>query len=1253
MRFLHVILCGLILVGFSAPTHAVERVLVLHSYHAQYQWTDELSRGIRSVLESRPNLEINFEYLDLKREKSEEYLQLLSQSLGKKYPRMLPKVVIVSDDPALDFAAKYREVLFPGVPIVFCGINDWTPERTKNIPLVTGVNETIGFEKTLDIVAKVRPNLQELLVIVDTTRTSQDNLRQLLSSLPGHMTAKVTTTQTYSFAQLQRALETFSPDQAAMFVGFWTDAAGRSISTEELEKIFQHSTVPIFGRSEWMIGRGQVGGWCVIGFEQGSAAARLAGKILDGAKIENLPVIVESPNRYVFDWEEIQHHRIDPDIFPMGSIRGKPDTDVRLTVGLATVLALSGSLLLIFALLMVAYVIERRRRIQVILEQAQRQQYLLDGLTDAVVTLGPNPWRVRSTNRRIMSVLGHSEECLTAHGIVALMAGDPAFSLERFELLLAEVMTGKEQTLVWRVKTGDGQVTWMDVSLRPLRVGSEDCVLTLWRSAEHRLKSERGREQLFTLAIDMLCIASFDGKFQQLNPAWTRCLGWSRTELLERPWIDLVHPDDQAATIRAGEQLRSGQIVRDLINRYKTKDGRWRYLSWNASPLPSENSIFAVVRDVTEHIAIQGRLRDSEERFRAIVENSPMGAHLWRLENETLYFVGANPAADAFTGIRSQNLFGLEMAKAFPGLEQTEIPTRYTEVIRSGTPWHTVTFQYQDGRVSGAFDVYAFRYAPDHMAAFFFEVTERIRMQENLRKAEEDLRITLDSIGDAVIATDAQGLVSRMNPVAQTLTGWEFSQAKGRPLSEVFQIINADTRETAADPVAKVIASGQIVGLANHTALIHKDGSERQIADSGAPIRNAKGELVGVVLVFRDVTHEYALEEQLSQARKLDAVGQLAGGVAHDFNNLLLGILGAAELIQEGLPPEMEQTRQLADLIVQTAQKAADLTRKLLDFSRKGQQQRVRINLNQIVDETQALLSHAIDKRIQIERSTQGSEPILVDGDPNQIQNAIMNLAINARDAMPSGGILNIRTEIRTIDDGALLQAVVPFTSGRYACVCIQDSGIGIPDAIRARIFEPFFTTKPTGKGTGLGLSAVFGIVQDHAGGILLESTSAKGSTFTLCFPLAGKNDQSRSSESSLHRMAIVKEHFNRHHILVVDDEEFIRTTTKQQLELAGYEVTTVNDGQAAVDLAKAMEPPFDLILMDLMMPVLHGADAFYAIRSFDPSAKIIICTGYSSKTSDVERLFEAGAAGCLQKPYRREELLRTVHQVLGETADG
>lgn len=1251
MRFLPIIIVSLILVGISIPMHAVERVLVLHSYHAQYQWTDDLSRGIRSVFESRPNLEIHFEYLDLKRETSEEYLQLVSRSLGKKYPRMLPRVVIVSDDPALDFAAKYREILFPGVPIVFCGVNDWTPERTKNIPMVTGVNETIGFEKTLDIIAKVRPNLQELLVIVDTTRTSQDNLRQLLSAMPGHLKAKITSTQNQSFAQFQGTLNSLAKDQAALFIGFWTDSTGRNVSIEELEKLFQQSPAPVFGRSEWMVGRGQIGGWCVIGFEQGSAAAVLAGKILDGAKAEDVPVMLESPNRFVFDWNEIKDHGLDPNLFPVGSIRGRPDTDVHLTIGLATVLALSGSLLVIFALLMVAYVFERRRRIQAIVEQSERQQYLLDGLTDAVITLGPNPWRVRSLNRRTLAVLGHSEESLFSHGIVALMSGDPAFSLERFESLLFEARNGKEQNTVWRITTSEGQATWMDVSLRPLRLGSEDCVLTLWRSAELRLKSERGREQLFTLAIDMLCIASFDGKFQQINPAWTRCLGWTRAELLETPWLDFVHPEDQAATIRAGEQLRNGQTVQAFVNRYKTKDGRWRYLSWNSSPLSSENTLFAVVRDVTEEIAIQARLRDSEARFRAIVENSPMGVHLWRLENETLFFVGANPAADAFTGIRSQNFFGLEMAKAFPGLEQTEIPSRYTEVIRTGTPWHTVTFRYQNGRVSGAFDVSAFRYAPDHMAAFFCEVTERIRMQEDLRKAEEDLRITLDSIGDAVIATDAQGCVSRMNPVAQTLTGWSFAQAKGRFLKEVFHIVNADTREPADDPVAKVIASGQIVGLANHTALIHKDGTERQIADSGAPIRNAAGDLVGVVLVFRDVTHEYVLEEQLSQARKLDAVGQLAGGVAHDFNNLLLGILGAAELIQEGLPAELEQTRQLADLIVQTAQKAADLTRKLLDFSRKGQQYRVQVDLNHIVDETLTLLSHTIDKRIHIERSRQDSEPMLVSGDPNQIQNAIMNVAINARDAMPTGGILSVHTDLRTIDDKALLHAVVPFASGHYACVCIQDSGTGIPDAIRARIFEPFFTTKSTGKGTGLGLSAVFGIAQDHAGGILLESAPGKGSAFTLCFPRARATDQSRPSESSLRQMGVVKERFNRRRILVVDDEEFIRSTTKQQLELAGYEVTTVNDGQAAVDLAKAIEPPFDLILMDLMMPVLHGADAFYAIRRFNPSAKIIICTGYSSTTSDVERLFEAGAAGCLHKPYRREELRRIVQHVLGETA--
>ncbi|HNV72887.1 MAG TPA: PAS domain S-box protein, partial [Candidatus Ozemobacteraceae bacterium] len=336
---------------------------------------------------------------------------------------------------------------------------------------------------------------------------------------------------------------------------------------------------------------------------------------------------------------------------------------------------------------------------------------------------------------------------------------------------------------------------------------------------------------------------------------------------------------------------------------------------------------------------------------------------------------------------------------------------------------------------------------------------------ETLRRSEEDLRITLHSIGDAVISTDTDGRIVRMNEVAEKLTGWSQAEAVGKPSTDVFRIVQGEARQQCANPVEKVLASGEHVELANHTVLVSRTGREYQIADSGSPIRDRDGQIVGVVLVFRDVTEQYVLEERLRQSQKLEAVGQLAGGVAHDFNNMLGGIIGGAELLEMGMTPNDEQRKAL-DIIINAAERARELTRKLLVFSRKGRLNLVPIDVHVAIRETVQILERTIDKRIKIEVALDAADST-INGDISQIQNALLNLGINASHAMPEGGTIRFATRNTVIEDLFCRTNTFDLKPGPFVDIEVRDTGCGIVPENLKRVFEPFFTTKGVGKGTG------------------------------------------------------------------------------------------------------------------------------------------------------------------------------------------
>jgi two-component system, cell cycle sensor histidine kinase and response regulator CckA len=508
-----------------------------------------------------------------------------------------------------------------------------------------------------------------------------------------------------------------------------------------------------------------------------------------------------------------------------------------------------------------------------------------------------------------------------------------------------------------------------------------------------------------------------------------------------------------------------------------------------------------------------------------------------------------------------------------------------------------------------------------------------------LRRSEESLETTLDSIADAVIATDEVGRVTRLNPVAEGLTGWRQAEAVGTPLDRIFSMIDEQARSVCESPVSRVVRGETVVGTGVRTLLLDRRGGERPIAHSTAPIRDRQGSIVGVVLVFRDQTAERQASQRLQdsemrlrQHEKLGAIGQLAGGIAHDFNNQLTGILGFAELLSTRVR-DPTLLRPL-DHIMQAAQRSADLTRQLLSFARKGKVLTVTVRMHEVIQQVVDLLAHSIDKRIHIVTDLQAA-PDTVLGDPGQLQNALLNLALNARDAMPNGG--ELRFSSRIIEKPPKEEGSGPRGSCLQIDVC--DTGIGMDAETRRHIFEPFFTTKEAGKGTGLGLASVYGAVRSHGGTVRVASEPGHGSRFSVLLPLLTDviPESRQAAPAGRHDGAS---------ILVVDDDDAVRLLLVELLGGLGYHVTACVDGAEAVERFRSGWRDIDLVILDLVMPRMGGGEVFTAMKAIDPSLRVLLISGYSSQGA-AQAILEEGACGFVAKPFHAADLGRQIEEAL------
>jgi two-component system, cell cycle sensor histidine kinase and response regulator CckA len=742
---------------------------------------------------------------------------------------------------------------------------------------------------------------------------------------------------------------------------------------------------------------------------------------------------------------------------------------------------------------------------------------------------------------------------------------------------------------------------------------------------QDELRQARQRIESVLAGVDDVHIV-FDTQWRYVyvNEAAVRSIGRPREQLLGlslwEVYPSIIGTELETAYRRAMDQ----RIPVSLEYRYLTNDTWWAN---RFSPCTEGLAVFAT--EVTGRRRAEEALRESEQQFRSLFENSIDAILLTIPDGRVLR---ANPAACKMFGLTEEEIRRIGR-DGVVDITDPRLKVALEERKRTGKFLGEVNFKRKDGSVF-----------PAELASVLFRDTEGqwkttmiIRDVTGPRRSEEAqkrLATAVEQAAEAIVITDNQGAILYVNPAFERITGYPREEAIGQN-PRLLKSGEHDTKfyEQMWDTIqGGRVWSGQ---LANR----RKDGRIYHEQATISPVKDASGKIVNFVAVKRDITENLALSKQLLQAQKMEAVGTLAGGVAHDFNNILHVALGYSELIlgDEGLPQ-----RYKADLqkINESARRGADLVQRLLTFSRKSEVKPLPLNLNRRITELRKMLERTVPKMIEIQLFL-AEDLATINADATQMDQILMNLAVNARDAMPDGGKLVIETANVVLDeDYATLH--VNSKPGHYVLLTFTDTGAGMDKETLEHIFEPFYTTKGVGEGTGLGLAVAYGIVQQHGGHISCYSEPGEGTTFKIYFPAIV------SIEEPEEKTARPMPRGGSETILLVDDEDMIRDICSRVLTKAGYSVITAPNGREALEVYQQRSSEISLVILDLIMPEMGGTQCLETLLSLDPSVKVVIASGYSAKGSAGETLASA-ARGFVNKPYDIRQVLEIVRSVLDE----
>ena len=752
-------------------------------------------------------------------------------------------------------------------------------------------------------------------------------------------------------------------------------------------------------------------------------------------------------------------------------------------------------------------------------------------------------------------------------------------------------------------------------------------------TAEEALRrSEEHFRSLIENALDIVTVVGEDGTFQYASPSVERLLGYRPGELLQRNAFQFVHPDDLPVVAEAlARAIKDPAAAQMEAFRFRHRNGGWRALEaiGQARVGPDGRARLIVnSRDVTERNRQDRALRESKERLRTVIAGAPLV--LFSFDRNGTFTLAEGRGLDAL-GVRPGQLVGQSVFQLYADLPQALADVRRAlagEAFSSVVEVYGIVFEAsytpirdRDGSLAGVIGVGT-------------DITERRKAEEALRRSEESSRALVQHATYGIYRSSPEGRFLAVNPALVKLLGY--------PSEDALLAVDM-ARDVYADPAERP----QVIARFDHSDAVQGvdvtwkrwDGRKILVRLSGRAVRRRDGSIDCFETLAEDVTERRALEEQLRQSQKMEAIGQLTGGIAHDFNNLLTIILANAELIARALPTDRSDAQ--ADLrdVISAALRGRVMVKELLGFARRSSLNLTAVDLCGVLADLSGMLRRILPADVEI--VTAGDEGLPeVRADLHATEQILFNLVTNARDAMPNGGVLRIETRRVHLTDEQRASGGATH-DGDFVCLAVEDTGVGMDEQTRQRIFEPFFTTKPVGRGTGLGLATVYGLVRQHGGSIEVDSEPGKGTRVRVYFPAAevAATPLQRTSGPQQARGGSET-------ILLVEDDDQLRRATKRVLEDAGYQVLTAADGQEALDVLRQQGEGIRLVVSDLVMPRLGGRALHDQARREGRAMPFLFASGYS----DGDRSGRAPLDPSLPflfKPWTPNDLLNKVRELL------
>jgi len=772
-------------------------------------------------------------------------------------------------------------------------------------------------------------------------------------------------------------------------------------------------------------------------------------------------------------------------------------------------------------------------------------------------------------------------------------------------------------------------------------------------SANKKLQeSEFQYRDLVEKANVAITIEDTDGKLIFANNINAKIYGYTADEMLNKSLHSLVHSDHLDYVL----DFHKRRIAGEKIPRYEfkaiKKDGSELWLEVDGEVFEKNGKVIGVKNffwEISERKRAEEKLKETYNLLETGVDNMPFAYTLWSKDLKILKW---NRAAEKIFGYSANEIIGKDgiaaivpkknhevVGKVFRNLKVGVIAS-YSEkdnnIRKDGTliscEWHNKPLTDLNGNVFA-------------ILAMAEDVTENLKAEERLRESEErfDLATKAANVGlwDIMINT---GEVY-FSPLWMKMLGYGH-----RELPHTFEtwlmLQHPEDKEKSLagynDYLEGVVKDSEIF-YEQEFRMKTKDGTYLWILGRGRVASWENGNPVRILGTHVDITEQKLaaeenkkLEEQLFQAQKMESIGRLAGGIAHDFNNILTGIMGYSEVLLSKFKDSSTKESNAAGMIMESAERAAHLTHQLLGFAREGKFNPVPLKINEVIVDSMKVAEKIFEKNVQLNLNL-GNKVKTIKADKTQVEQILMNMIINANDAMPLGGNMSIRTTNELLDE-KFVENIENFEAGQYVKLTISDDGTGIPKEIQSKIFEPFFTTKDLGRGTGLGLANVYGIMKNHNGHVNVYSEEGLGTTFSIYFPASDEKVNEQVEDLTIKK--------GNENILVVDDEETVRFLEKELIESLGYSVITAKDGTDAIHIFNEKKDVIDLVILDMLMPKMAGSETYRELKKIDKNVKAILVSGFS-KNDKVKEILDAGINGFLQKPFKLHELSKIIYDVI------